>query len=93
MKGFKEWMNSFSVKTVIVLTGIGITLFLAMQQALIGSIASGGNSDIFLMSFSIWLTVMIVVIVFSALLLLIGYLIHSVIRRFKTKRKNKKVKK
>ncbi|OEK58877.1 hypothetical protein [Staphylococcus equorum] len=94
LKNFNAWLKGLSVKTTILLTGIGITLFIAMQQALIGSMASGiSPSDIFAMSFTLWFSVMVVTIVFSAFLLLIGYAGHKLKARIKSKISNKKRKK
>lgn len=94
LKNFNAWLKGLSVKTTILLTGIGITLFLSMEKALVGSVASGvAPSDIFAMSFTIWFSVIVVTIVFSVILLLIGYAGHKLKARIKSKISNKKRKK
>lgn len=90
-KNFYIWLKGISVKSTIVLTGIGITLFIAMQQALIGSMASGvAPSDIIAMSFTLWFSVIIVTMFFSIFILLIGYAGHKLKIRIKLKSTNKK---
>ena len=91
LKNFFMWLKGFSVKSTIILTGVGITLFLAMQQALVGSLRSGSPaSDVFLMSFTIWVTVMIVTLFFGAILMLGGYIIHKIKEKIQEKTSNKK---
>lgn len=90
--GFINWLKGLSVKTTVVLTGVGITLFLAMQQSFIGSMASGmAPSDIYAMAFILWLTIIIVTIVLCVLLLLVSYIVHNANSKIKTMiKKNKK---
>lgn len=91
IKNFIAWLKGLSVKTTVVLTGIGITLFLAMQQALIGAISSGTpTNDVFAMSFTIWISVMIVTLFFGIILLSVGYISHKIKEKIKTRASNKK---
>jgi len=91
LRNFKAWLNGISTKSTIVLSAIGITLFIAMQQALIGSMASGvAPSDIYAMAFTLWFSVIVVTIVFSLFLLLIGYVSHAIKERIKLKVSAKK---
>lgn len=86
LKGFRNWLKSLSVKTTVVLTGIGITLFIAMQQALIGSLSSGmASSDIYAMAFTLWFSVTIVTLTFAMLILFIGYIVHKIKNKLKSK--------
>lgn len=78
LKEFKNWLEEISIKQTIVLTGIGITLFIAMQQAFVGSLATGGASDIYAMAFFLWFTVALVTFVLATFLLFIGYSISKI---------------
>lgn len=89
LKNFKDWLKNLSTKTTIILTGIGITLFMAMQQAFVGALATGGGGDIYLMSFTLWLAVMFITLFFSILLLLVGYSLGNVKEKYKNQRKIK----
>ncbi|HDF3152070.1 hypothetical protein [Staphylococcus chromogenes] len=86
-KKFKDWINKLSIKTTIVLTGIGITLFLAMQQAFVGSLATGGGSDIYAMALSLWITVLIITLILIFMALFIIFFISRVAKVKKNKKK------
>lgn len=90
IKNIIQWIRGFSFKTTVVLAFIGMTLFDAMKEALVGSIASGGNSDIYIMTFAIWLSVMFVVLFFIAIMLVIAYAFSKIIKHFKNKKVDKK---
>lgn len=93
VKRFFQWIRSFSYKTTIVLTGIGITMFITMRDGMIGSIAQGGNSDVYVMSFLVWIAIMFIVIFFALMLLVIMYNLRNIFIGIKNKTKDKKPKK
>ncbi|HDA4896562.1 TPA: hypothetical protein PCY29_002267 [Staphylococcus aureus] len=90
IKKFKAWLDDLSIKSTIILTGIGITLFIAMQQAFVGSIATGGGTDIYAMAFALWFTVMFVTLVLIVLVLFVGYILKNAIVGFMAKRNKRK---
>lgn len=93
VKRFFQWIRNFSYKTTIVLTGIGITLFMTMRDGMIGSIAQGGNSDVYVMSFLVWIAIMFIVIFFALILLVIVYNLRNIFIGMKNKNKNRRLKK
>lgn len=93
VKRFFQWIRNFSYKTTIVLTGIGITLFMTMRDGMIGSIAQGGNSDVYVMSFLVWIAIMFIVIFFALILLVIIYNLKNIFVGIRNKIKDKKPKK
>ncbi len=73
------------------LTGIGITLFLAMQQAFVGSLATGGSrNDIYAMAFALWITVIIFTFILLTMLLFIAYALRGIKNKIFRKKKVKK---
>ncbi len=87
IKSFKKWVEAISIKQTIVFTGLGITLFIAMQQAFVGSIATGGNSDIYAMAFFLWFTVILVTLVLIMFLLFIGFIFSKLKGKYWKKNK------
>lgn len=93
VKRFFQWIRGFSHNTTTVLTGIGVTLFIMMLYAMMGSLSQGGNSDVYVVSFLIWIAIMFVVVFFGLILLVIMYNLRNIFAGIKNKIKDKKSKK
>lgn len=96
IKRFFKWMGSY-LNAKLCIAVLFITLFISMKEALVGSIMQGGNSDVYLMSFMIWLGVTFITTFFSLIIFIIAYNVRGIYmnikQRIKDKKSNKRFKK
>lgn len=96
IKRFFKWMGSY-LNAKLCIAVLFITLFISMKEALVGSIMQGGNSDVYLMSFMIWLGVTFITTFFSLIMFIIAYNVRGIYmnikQRMKDKQSNKRFKK
>lgn len=96
IKRFFKWMGSY-LNAKLCIAVLFITLSISMKEALVGSIMQGGNSDVYLMSFMIWLGVTFITTFFSLIMFIIAYNVRGIYmnikQRMKDKQSNKRFKK
>lgn len=96
IKRFFKWMGSY-LNAKLCIAVLFITLFISMKEALVGSIVQGGNSDVYWMSFMIWLGVTFITTFFSLIIFIIAYNVRGIYmnikQRIKDKKSNKRFKK
>lgn len=87
---FIKYLKNLSVKQTVILTGIGITLFLHLLEGVKLSMATG-KSAYLLVSLTLWGSVAMATAIILTILVFAWYVIKSGIKKIKNHR-NRKVK-